>query len=767
MKALTKQLIALSGSAESNGSNGIDRRQFLRTGGYLALAFAIPALPFSDARSQTAAPAKPPLPGDLNSTRMLDAWIRINANQTVTLLVGKVELGQGILVAVSQVCADELEVAIERIQVISGDTTLVPNEGVTAGSFSMPNCATAVRFAAAEVRAILLELAAAKLNTPVANLSVQDGAISAGAQKTSYWELITNQTLNREATGLAKPKPASQHRYIGKSIQRPDLTAKMLGQASFVQELRPKGLLFAHVVRPPTYLAKLTSVQLEVAEKMPGVVKVVRNGSFLGVIARREEQALAAAKALGRSALWQVEKALPGTEGIFDWLRATKPTRVIATKDQPRAAVDGKLQAPARTLKATYQRPYQMHAAIGTSAAVATLGADGVLVIQTHSQSVFETSVAIAKMLGMEPSKVRCQHVQGSGCYGHNLADDAAADAALLALTVPGQPVRLQYTREQEHLWEPYGSAMVMEVQAGVDDQGNVLDWNFELWSTPHGTRPNGDPGNLLSARYLEKPFVMPVPTNAGGPNFAADRNAIALYDFPGHKVKTNFITDMPLRASSLRGLGAYGNVFAIESFLDELAWAAKADPVEYRLRFQKDERARAAIIKAAEAFGWAAWRKTEGRGRGIAFARYKNIAGYCAVALEVQVNRSTGVIKVVRAVSTADVGHIVNPDAVSNQIEGGLIQSLSWSLKEEVKFDDTRVLSSNWAGYPILKFSEVPPVEVVLLDRPGAPFLGTGEASQGPTGAALANAVFDATGVRFRRLPLTPERVKAGLAAA
>jgi nicotinate dehydrogenase subunit B len=743
-----------------------NRREFLKTAGYLSLAFTIP---LEAAISQTTAPApKPVLPGDLNSTRKLSAWIRINANQTVTLMVGKVELGQGILTAVTQVCADELDVAMERIQVISGDTALVPNEGVTAGSFSMPNCATAVRFAAAEVRAILLDLAAEKLKTPVANLSVQDGLISAGSQKSSYWDLLIGEALNREASGQVKPKPISQHRYIGRPIQRTDLKGKVLGQSVFVQELRVKGMLFAQVVRPPTYVAKLLSVQTEAVEKMAGVVKVVRNGSFLGVIAKREEQALAAAKALATNAQWQVEKTLPGTEGIYDWLRATKPNKVIPTKVQPRAAVDGKLITAAKTIKATYQRPYQMHAAIGTSAALATLGADGVLIIQTHSQSVFETRTAIAKMLNMPLDKVRCQHVQGSGCYGHNMADDAAADAALFAVAVPGQAVRLQYTREQEHLWEPYGSAMVIDVQAGVDEKGNVLDWDLQLWSTPHGTRPNGDPGNLLSARYLEKPFAMPVPINAGGPNFAADRNAVALYDFPGHNVLTHFITDMPLRVSSLRGLGAYGNVFAIESFMDELALAAKADPVEYRLRFQKDERAREVIVKAADAFGWSRWSKTEARdvarGRGIAFARYKNIAGYCAVALEVEVNRTTGVIKVIRAVSSADVGHIVNPDGVSNQIEGGLIQSLSWSLKEEVKFDDTRVLSSNWTGYPILKFSEVPPIQVVLIDKPGAPFLGTGEASQGPTGAALANAVFDAVGVRFRRLPLTPERVLAGL---
>jgi CO/xanthine dehydrogenase Mo-binding subunit len=405
-----------------------------------------------------------------------------------------------------------------------------------------------------------------------------------------------------------------------------------------------------------------------------------------------------------------------------------------------------------------------MHASIGTSAALATLGADGVLTVQTHSQSVFETGEAIAKMLGMPLARVRMQHVQGSGCYGHNMADDAAADAALLAVAVPGTPVRLQYTREQEHLWEPYGSAMLIKTRAGLDAQGNVLDWDLTIWSTPHGTRPGGQPGNLLSARYLEKPFSIPKPQNGGAPNFAADRNGIALYDFPGHNVLTHFITEMPLRVSSTRGLGAYANVFAIESFMDELAHSVGADPVAYRLRFLKDERARDAIVRAAEKFGWSQWQKSPGRGRGIGFAKYKNIAGYCAVALEVEVNRQSGRIRVLRAVASADSGHIVNPDGVSNQIEGGLIQSLSWTLKEEVQMDDTQVLSQDWSSYPILTFSEVPPVEVVLIDRPGQPFLGTGEASQGPTGAALANAVFDAAGVRFRRLPLTPDRVLQGL---
>jgi CO/xanthine dehydrogenase Mo-binding subunit len=738
------------------------RRHFLKRAGFLTLGFAIPLL---DVHSQQAATSdKPRLPGDLQVNRNLSAWIRIQSeDQSVLLMVGKVELGQGILTAVVQVCADELDVEMTRVKVVSGDTALVPNEGTTAGSFSMPNCATAVRQAAAEVRAILLGLAEVRLGQPAAGLSVRDGMVQAASgAKTSYWDLLIGESLQREATGQVKTKLLGEHRYVGRSVPRLDLTPKILGQAMFVQELRPKGMAFGQVVRPPTYGARLIAVDTAPIARMPGVIKVLRDGSFLGVIATREGQAQAAALALQQSCQWQVPRALPGTDGMPDWLLKTKPDRIIETKKQARST-PGQVT---RTIEASYYRPYHMHASIGTSAALATLGADGVLTVQTHSQSVFETGEAIAKMLGLPLAKVRMQHVQGSGCYGHNMADDAAADAALLAMAVPGMPVRLQYSREQEHQWEPYGSAMVIKARAGLDAQGNVLDWDLTLWSTPHGTRPGGNPGNLLSARYLEKPFPMPKPQNGGAPNFAADRNGIALYDFPGHNVLTHFITEMPLRVSSTRGLGAYANVFAIESFMDELAHSVGADPVAYRLRFLKDERARDAIVRAAEKFGWSQWQKSPGRGRGIGFAKYKNIAGYCAVALEVEVNRQSGRIRVLRAVASADSGHIVNPDGVSNQIEGGLIQSLSWTLKEEVQMDDTQVLSQDWGSYPILTFTEVPPVEVVLIDRPGQPFLGTGEASQGPTGAALANAVFDATGVRFRRLPLTPDRVLQGLRA-
>jgi CO/xanthine dehydrogenase Mo-binding subunit len=491
---------------------------------------------------------------------------------------------------------------------------------------------------------------------------------------------------------------------------------------------------------------------------MPGVIKVVRNGSFLGVIAEREDQANAAASALGKAAKWKVEKLPTDTEGIFDWLTSAKTdNKEIFSK--ARSGAD-----PAKVVEAAYQRPYQMHASIGTSAAIAQLGDDGVMTIHTHSQSVFDTGDAIAELLGIDKAKVHCIHVPGSGCYGHNLADDVAADAALLAAAVQGKPVKLQYTRAQEHEWEPYGSAMVVKTKAGVDAEGNVLDWNLELWSTPHGTRPEGKAGNLLPGLYLKKPFEQPVAENGGPPNYSADRNAIAYYEFPGQRVVTHFITEMPLRVSSTRSLGAYANIFAIESFIDELARAAGVDPVEYRLRFLKEQRGRDVLTKCAEAFGWDAYERTENRGRGIAFGRYKNYAALVAVAVEVEVSPRNGRVHVVRAVAANDSGHMINPDGITNQIEGGLIQSLSWTLKEEVQFDDTGVLSNDWKSYPIITFTEIPPVNVVLIDRPGEPYLGTGEAAQGPTSAAVANAVFDATGARLRRLPFTPDRVKAEL---
>jgi nicotinate dehydrogenase subunit B len=725
------------------------RRSFLQ--GSLVLAFSLAG---SQALGQKPRDSK--LPKDLEKNRQLDAWIRIGSDGKVTLKTGKVELGQGILTAFAQLCADELDVELSRVEVLSGNTVLCPNQGATAGSMSMPEGGKAVRAAAAEVRSILVSMASEHLRVPVSKLRAQDGTLTdpSSGRSITYWSLMGGKELKREATGSVAPKPASARRYSGRSIPRRDLPPKITGEAIFVHDLRPASLVHGRVVRAPSHGATLVEVEASAVERMPGVVKVLRDGNFLAVVAAKEWQAVRAAASLARTARWKEQASLPVDP--YAWLLA-QPTQDLPIHNiaLPAGA------PPVRTLEASYRRPYQMHGAMGPSCAVAEWNGD-VLTVHTHSQTVFETTEAIAKMLGLPKEKVRGQHMNGSGCYGHNGADDAAADAALLARALPGRAVRVHWSREDEHACEPYGSAMVTRVRAGVDARGDVLEWDYELWSTSHGTRPGGEPGNLLAGRSLAAPFAMPVPKNGGPPNYAADRNAIPLYAFPGQKVTTHFVTEMPLRVSSHRSLGAYANVFAIESFMDELAHAAHVDPIEFRLRQLRDERAKAVILNAAERFGWSSYSKVPQRGRGVGFARYKNSATYCAVCLEVRVDPQSHAVQVVRAVLAADSGEVVNPDGLTNQLEGGLIQSLSWSLKEAVRYDSRRILSRDWSTYPILTFSEVPPVEVVLIDRPGEPFLGAGEASQGPTAAALANALFDATGTRVRELPLTPERLAA-----
>jgi CO/xanthine dehydrogenase Mo-binding subunit len=404
-----------------------------------------------------------------------------------------------------------------------------------------------------------------------------------------------------------------------------------------------------------------------------------------------------------------------------------------------------------------------MHASIGPSCAVGLWRDEG-LTIWTHSQGVYPLRKAIAEMLRAPEERVHCIHMEGAGCYGHNSADDAGADAALIASAFPGRPVRVHWMREDEHAWEPYGCAMVSSARAQLDTSGNIADWQYEVWSNTHSTRP-GRAGNLAAATQLQTPFTPPPPEAIPQPAGGGDRNAIPYYKFGNARVVHHFIPTMPLRVSALRSLGAYMNVFSIESFMDELAKTAAADPVDFRLRHLEDPRARAVVTTAAERFGWAAYRRQQGRGRGFAFARYKNLAAYTAVACEAEVDRESGRLRLMRAVAAVDSGEAVNPDGIRNQIEGGIIQSLSWTLYEAVTFDTMRITSTDWGTYPILRFASVPDsIEVNVISRPGAPFLGTGEAAQGPTAAALANALADATGVRIRELPFTSARVKAAI---
>ena len=750
------------------------RREFLKS---TALTVAFSLSPFNPIAAQNA--AMPALPGSLNGNRMLDGWLRINANGTVTMFTGKVELGQGILTALTQIVSDELDVDLKRLAVVSGHTALTPNEGVTSGSLSIQDSGTALRFASAETRGLLLQAAAAKLGVEASALSVSDGNITSGAGgKTSYWEVTSEAILKREATAKTAPKPSAQHRLIGQSLQRRDIPAKVTGGEAYVQDMRLPGMVFGRIVRSSSPRARLVSVDEAAARRMPGVVAVLRDGSFLAVAARREEQAIAAARALRASARWDEPADLPPSgAALFEYMKTqrTQDSVVSDKKD-----LNASSAAPvARTLEVQFTRPYQAHASIGPSCAMAQWD-DGKLRVWCHSQGVFPLRGDLAKALRTIDTNITVMHREGSGCYGHNGADDVALDAALLARALPGVPVKLQWMREDEFAWEPLGSPMVMKLKASLDASGKVVDWNHELWSYTHSTRPFDPDGcNLLAALQLQNPLPAGPSRNIAQPSGGSDRNALPLYAFAQQKVTNHLLLDMPIRTSALRTLGAYANVFALESFMDELAAAAGADPLAFRLKHLTDPRARAVLERTASMAQWktlaapatsataTAAKAASGllKGRGLGFAKYKNLAVYCAVIVDVTVDTGTGEVRVDKAWSAVDAGLIINPDGLRNQIEGGIIQSTSWTLHEAMANDSTHKLTRNWTNYPILRFPKVPVLQVELINRPEERSLGVGEGAHGPTVAAIANAIANATGRRMRDLPLTPERVKQALA--
>ncbi len=705
--------------------------------------------------------APAPRPGSLKETPFLDSWIRIDARSEITIFTGKAELGQGIKTAVLQVAAEELDVPFEGLKLVTADTTRTPNEGYTAGSQSMPESATAVRHAAAQVREILIGEAANRAGVPADQLRAENGAVLApDGRRFVYGDLVSDTLLHVEAQPQSRLRGAETFKVMGKSIPRLDIPAKVTGATTYVQDLRPEGMVHGRVVRPPSYGARLVNVDTSAVERMPGVMAVVRDGSFLAVVAGREFQAIKAMRALAEAAEWTEKPGLPSEAGLPAAIMSLRAeTKTI--HDQHDAVADART-----TLEATYTKPYVMHGSIGPSCAVALAEPNG-MTIWSHTQGVYPDRSAIAEMLRMPPEQLRIVHMDGSGCYGHNGADDAAADAALIARAVPGRPVRVQWMREQEHAWEPYGPAMVTKVRGSLGADGRIVDWDYSLWSNAHSTRP-GPAGALIAARHLAQAFPEPAPKPIPLPSGGASRNSVPLYKFANVRVVEHFLPEMPLRVSALRALGGYMNVFAIESFMDELAEAADADPVEFRLRHLEDPRARDVVTAAAERFGWPAKGKAaDGHGYGFGFARYKNFASYCAVAVEVEVSPDTGRARLVRAASAVDAGQVVNPDGLTNQIEGAILQSTSWTLYEKVGFDDTRITTIDWATYPILRFDSVPEaVDVEIVNRPNLPFLGSGETAQGPTAAAIGNAVSRAIGVRLRDLPLTHERIRAAVNA-
>ncbi len=703
----------------------------------------------------------PKLPGTLGANRKLLRWVTFAHRGVLDLHVGRVEIGQGIITALAQIAAEELDVAFDRVRIVPATTTGSPNEGHTSGSRSIDDGGAAVRYACAEARAVLLQEASRRLDIPAAQLTVEDGGISGGdrIRSVTYWDLPWRELLDREATGTVAPKPHAEHRIVGHSAPRIDVPDKVSGMPRYVQDMTLPGMLHGRVVRPPLQRATLQAFDAAATERLPGVVAVVRNGSRIGVVAEREEQAIKAREKAQGEARWTADGEPLPTSGLYEYLRAhAEAAKVISEKGAPGAAA---------THTARYTRPYLAHASIGPSCAVARWSEDRTtLEVWSHTQGVYPLRTELAHVLGMAPEAIAVMHVEGAGCYGHNGADDAALDAVLLARAVAPRPVKLQWMRDDEFAWEPYGPAMDAEVAAVLAPDGSIAEWRYEYWSNPHSGRPGqAHDGRrvsaLLPAWSMDPPFerapLWDPPLAGGG---GSDRNAIPLYDFPVQRIAKHLVSAQPLRTSTLRALGAYLNVFAIESFLDELAAAVGADPVEYRLRHMRDPRARAVIELAAVKAGWGGARSAGGAvGRGFAFGQYKNGYGYIGMVCDVDVEREPRVKRVVCAV---DVGQIINPDGVKNQIEGGIVQAISWTLKEQVSFDGQGVTSLDWDTYPILPFSETPEIEVHLIDRPETAPLGAGEVPTGPAAAAVANAICDGLGVRVRDLPITRDKIIA-----
>jgi len=708
----------------------------------------------------TPPPAPPPLPATLAANPVLSAWLDFTRPGVVTIFTGKVEYGQGVWTALAQVAAEELDVDLRRVRVAPVSTATSPDEGVTSGSRSIEESGSALRQACAQARHLFLAAAADRLGAAAGALGVTDGEITTGAGGTglTYWSLAGQAgpagggLLDQKAGDPEPAKAPARWSVAGRSAARLDIPDKVTGRPRFLHDLALPGLLYGRVIRPPAPAASLAGLG---DPPLPGGVVTVRDGSFLGVVAPSDRAAVASARAVAGAARWEEAPSLPDERDLKGFLLSA-PAQVVTvdeSHDEEAAA------AVTRTLAAEFTRPYLAHASMAPSCAVARWDGQRVTV-WSHSQGVFPLRGAIAAGLGLAAGQVTVNHVEGAGAYGHNGADDAALDAVLLARAVPGRPVRVLWSREDEMGWAPVGSAMLARLSAGLDAGGRIRTWRQDVWSNGFIGRPGsgGEPRLLAFAHLAGGQPMSPAPDGPPTGAMGSTRNAVPGYDIPDRVIVRHRLLTMPIRTSSLRSLGAFLNVFAIESFMDELAAAAGADPVEFRLAHLTDPRGRRVIEQVAHMSGWGSRAgQADGTGLGLGYARYKGTSGYCAAVARVEAETDVRVTDVWLAV---DVGRVINPDGVINQVEGGAVQSASWVLRERVRFDRTRITSVNWDTYPILRFTEVPQVHVAIVPAPGQPETGAGEVAQGPVAGAIGNAVADAVGVRVRDLPLTREQV-------
>ena len=771
-------------AAAALGRAGFSRRSFLIGAGALVVSFSMRgALQTAAAQGafEGGTAGSPPL-------NQLDSWIAIAADGGVTAYTGKSELGQGISTAQIQLVAEELCVPFNRVKLIYSDTALTPDQGITSGSQSHPTNFNQknLALAAATAREALVELASKRLNVPADQLLAADGAVSAKgdpSKKVGYGELVGGKKFEIKLDPNAKRKPASEWTVLGKPAQRPDLPALVTGQFQFVHNVRLPGMLHGKVVRPPAVGANVLSVDESSVQGMPGVVKVVVKKNFVGVVTEKPWQAIQAANKL--KVTWSAGTGLPSHADFYNYLRKQQPTRdtlLVNSKD-----VDEKLTQAGTVVKATYYYPNQMHGSMGTSCAVADVQGDKAT-LYSPTQGVWPVRGSASILLGLKPENVHVIFRRGSGCYGLNGADTVTYDAALLSQAV-GKPVRVQLSRKDEMAWgENYGFAFVMDERAGLDAQGNIVAWDHESWSANKGNRPGyATPGNVITgelAGFAPEPFMARSPApepraytnNSNGvPSYVAG-NVGGKAEGSGTVKSERSLThniQSPLFTAPLRSPARLQNTFAHESFMDELAARAKADPVAFRLRHLSDPRLIEVVKEAAALANWEARpspkpqnaRSGVATGRGFSCVAYEGENGWAAMVADVEVNQDTGKVAVKRIFFSNDSGPISNPDGLRNQIEGGALQGMSRAMGEEVTWDDQKVTSVDWASYHSLPLGfDVPEIKVKLIDRPDENATGAGETSITIVAAAIGNAIFDATGARIRQVPFTPERVKSAL---
>ena len=720
----------------------ISRRSLLQAGGALVVALSAPAA------AQVLADGDKALGKPLTLTE-LDSFLAIHADGTATLYSGKVDLGTGLRIAYRQIAAEELGLAPDRIRLIEGDTALTPNQGPTAGSTGIARGGIEIRQAAATARAALIGMAAEKLARPAAELEAVDGEVRpvGGGTGIGFGALVGDRRFGLKVDPKAPVRAVTDYRLVGRSLARPDVPAKVTGRHPYVHDFVLPGMLHARVVHPPAIGASLLAVD----EATAGGARIVRIKDFLALVAEDEWTVV---KALGTlKATWSDSRTLTGHETVPEAMRAGpfEGDEVVVRKGDP-----GPVLAGAKVLTGTFYWPMQTHGSMGPSCAVADVTPE-TATIWSASQSTHRFRETCARVLGLPVQAVRVIYLDGAGCYGMNGHDDAAADAALISRAV-GRPVRVQWTRQDEHGWDPKGPPQLLSVTAALDDRGTIGAWRTEMW-LPKAT------ANLPNIPLIG-PQAAGIVQTPGLSTGLISQNASPPYACPNVEVQVHWLKDAPLRPSNIRAPGKIANSFAVESFVDELAAAAGRDAVEFRLAGLSDPRGIEVLKRAARLMDWQS-RPSPGPGgvgRGMAYVHYKFNETYVAVGMEVAVDRASGAVKVQRIACAHDCGLMINPDAVRAQVEGNILQTLSRSLFEEVTFDRSRVTSLDWSSYPILTFPDVPKLLIDLVDRPNDPPLGAGEAAAAPVGAALANAIFDAVGVRLRSVPLTAERLKAAM---